>query len=56
MNKSRKIPVPKGSGTRAEDVLETLYTDIIESINLEAADGQLYAIGFVDRFSRYQKV
>ena len=56
MIKSRKIPVPKGSGTRAKDVLEALHTDILGSINPKAADGRLYAIGVVDRFSRYQKV
>ena len=56
LNKSRMLPVPKDYGTRAKDVLEIVHTDILGLINREAVDGHRYAIGFVDSFSRYQKV
>ena len=56
LNKSRKLPVPKDSETRAEDVLEIVHTDILGPIKPEVIDGHRYAIGFVDSFSRYQKV
>ena len=55
LNKSRRLPVPKDSGTRAKDVLEIVPTDILGPINPEAVDGHRYAIGFVDSFSRCQK-
>ena len=56
LNKSRKLPVPKDSWTTAKDVLEIDHTDILGPINPEAVDGHRYAIGFVDSFSRHQKV
>ena len=52
LNESKKLLVLKDSGTRAKDVLEIVHTDILEAINPEAVDG----IGFVDSFSRYQKM
>ena len=56
LNKSRELPVQKDSGTRARDVIEIVHTDILGPINPETVDGHRYAIGFVDSFSRYQKV
>ena len=51
LNKSKKLPVPKDSRTRASEVLEIVQTDILGSIQPEAVDGHRYAIGFVDSFS-----
>ena len=56
LNKSKKLQVPRDSGTRASEVLETVHTDILGPIQPEAVDGHRYAIGFVDSFSRYQKL
>ena len=56
LKKSEKLPVPRDSGTRASEVLETVHTDILGPIQPEAVDGHRYAIGFVDSFSRYQKL
>ena len=56
LNKSRKLHVPKDSGTRAKDLLEIFHIDILGPINPEAVDGHRYVIGFVDNFGRYQKV
>ena len=56
LNKSKKLPVPRDSGTRASEVLEIVHTDILGPIQPEAVDGHRYAIGFVDSFSRYQKL
>ena len=52
LNKSKKLPVPKDSGTRASEALEIVHTDILGPIQPEAFDGHRYAIGFVDSFSR----
>ena len=56
LNKSKKLPVPKDSGTRASEALEIVHADILGPIQPEAVDGHRYAIGFVDSFSRYQKL
>ena len=56
LNNSWKLPVPKDSRTRAKDGLEKVNTDILRPINPEAVDSHRHAIGFVDSFSRYQKV
>ena len=56
LNKSKKLPVPKDSGTRASEALEIVHTDILGPIQPEAVDGHRYAIGFVDSFSRYHKL
>ena len=56
LNKSKKLPVPRDSGTRASEVLEIVHSDILGPIQPEAVDGHRYAIGFVDSFSRYQKL
>ena len=56
LNKSKKLPVPKASGKRASEALEIVHTDTLEPIQPEAVDGHRYAIGFVDSFSRYQKL
>ena len=56
LNKSKKLPVPKDSGTRASEALEFIHTDILGPIQPEVVDGHQYAIGFVNRFSRYQKL
>ena len=56
LNELRKLPVPKDSGTRASEALEIVHTDILGPIQPEAVDGHTYAIGFVDSFSRYQKL
>ena len=55
INKSKKLPVPKDSATRASEALEIVHTDILGPIQSEAVDGHRYAIGFVDSFGRYQK-
>ena len=56
LNKSKKFPVPKDSGTRASEALEIVHTDVLGPIQPEAVDGHRYAIGFVDSFSRYQNL
>ena len=56
LNKSRKLPVPKDTGTRASEVFEIFHTEIFEPIQQEAVDGHRYAVGFVDIFSGYQKL
>ena len=56
LNKSKKLPVPRDSGTRASEVLEIVHTDILGTIQPESVDGHRYAIRFVDSFSRYQKL
>ena len=56
LNKSKKLPVPKDSGTRASEPLEIVYTDILGPIQPEAVNGHRYAIGFVASFSRYQNL
>ena len=56
LNKPKKLPVPRDSGTRASEVIEIVHTDILGPIHLEAVDGHRYATGFVDSFSRYQKL
>ena len=56
LKKSKKLPVPKNSGTRASEVLETVLTDILGPMQTEAVEGHRYAIGFVDSFSRYQQL
>ena len=56
LNKSKKLPLPKDSGTRASEALEIVHTDILGSIQPEAVDGHRYAIGFMDSFSRYQNL
>ena len=56
LNKSKKPPVPKDSETRASDALEIVHSDILEPIQPEAVDDHRYAKGFVDSFSRYQKL
>ena len=55
LNKSRKFPVPKDSGTRASEALEIVHTDIFGPIQEEAVDSHRYAVGFVYIFSGYQK-
>ena len=54
LNKSKKLPVPKDSATRASEALEIVHTDILGPTQPEAVDGHRFAIGFVDSFSRYQ--
>ena len=56
LNKSKKLPVPKNSGTRASEALEIVHTDVLGPIQPEAGYGHRYAIRFVDSFSRYQKL
>ena len=56
LNKSKKRPVPETSGIRASEVLKIVHTEISGPIQPEAVDGHRYAIGFVDSFSRYQKL
>ena len=56
LNKSKKLRVSKDSGTKASESLEIVHTDILGPIQPEAVDGHRYAIGFVDSFSRYQKL
>ena len=56
LNKSKKLPVPKDSETRASEVLAIVYTDILGPIHLEAVDRHRYAIDFVDSFNRYQRL
>ena len=38
-NKSKKIPVPKDSGTRDSEAFEIVHTDILGPIQQEAVDG-----------------
>ena len=56
LNKSKKLPVTKDSGTRASEALKIVHIDILGPIQPKAVDGHRYAIGFVDSFSRYQKL
>ena len=56
LNKSKKLPVPKHSGTRASEAFENVHTDMLGPIQPEAVDGHRYAIGFVDSYSSYQKL
>ena len=56
LNKSKKLLVPKDSGTRASEGLEIVHTINLGPIQPEAVDGHRYAIGFVDSYSRYQKL
>ena len=55
MNRSKKLPVQKDCGKRAEDVLEIVHTDVLGPINPEIVYGNRYAMDFVDSFGRYQK-
>ena len=56
LNKSKKLPVLKDSGTRASEVLKIVHTDILGPIQPEAVDGNRYTIGFVVSFSRHQEL
>ena len=42
LNKSKKLPVPKDSGTRASEALEIVHTDILGPTQPEAVDGHRY--------------
>ena len=54
--KQRNFRYQKNSGKRASGVLECVHSGILGPISTEAVDGHRYAIGFVDSFSRYQKL
>ena len=41
LKKSKKLPVPKDSGTRACEVLEIVHTDILGPVQPEAVDGHI---------------
>ena len=50
LNKSKKLPVPKDSGTRASEAFEIVHTDILGPIQPQAVDEHRYAIGVVNSF------
>ena len=54
LSKSKKLPVPKDSGTRASEAREVVHNNKLEPIHPEAIDGLRSAIGLVDSLSRYQ--
>ena len=56
LNKSKKLSLPNDSGKTASEALKIVNTNILGPIKPEAVNGHRYAIGFVDNFSRYQKL
>ena len=55
-NKSKRRLVPKDAVTRANEVLEIVYTDVLCPIANASAESFKYAFGFVDSFSQFIKV
>ena len=53
--KAEKQPIAKDSTNGTEEHLDTVYTDVSQSINPDAAGGQNCAIEFVDIFFRYYR-
>ncbi len=56
LNKSKREAVSKDVSTRTQQKLEIVHEDLLGPINLVAVDGQKYAIGFIDSYTRMVKV
>ena len=53
LNKAKKQLIAEDCPTIAQAVLGIVHTDILRPITSEAVNGNKYATGFVDSFSRY---
>ena len=54
--KSKRAPIAKKWGTRVNQPMDVVHSDILGPIHVTSIDGFKYAIGFIDSYSRYTSV
>ena len=54
--KAKRAAITKTWGTRATESLAIVHTDILGPMQTESVDGERYAIGFIDSYSRFATV
>ena len=54
--KAKRATVKNSWGTRAEDKLMVVHADTLGPLNVKSTDGDHYAVGFIDSYSRYAEV